>query len=134
MKSVIIKLNKMSLKKNKKPVIPFIECNEEYNLIDYALLIKAEYECACKHKIQTIIKFFENEINTKYKINEVINPGYETQKYIMYMYKIINEHSVNEFSRVIFPINNYTERLEGILKDMPEMMFLKIFADIKSKM
>lgn len=109
----------------------FTEASNRANIVQWARVLKTEYETVFINKIPTDVIFFkENETVKTYIINEKIDPGYEMQSYIMYLYKKFNEHTITEFRRVIKPINNYNI-LKKLLTGVPELEFLSIFADIK---
>lgn len=113
------------------PVPPFTEVKEFTKIIYWAIVLKSEYEAIFTNKIPTDIIFFEEKESIKTCIiNEKIDFGYETQIYIMYLYKKFNEHSITEFTRIIKPINNYN-MLKKLLTGVPELQFLTIFSDIK---
>ena len=130
------KVKNKSVKSKSVKSEPFEISVKKLTLKDYAIMIKNEYEFIYKNKFPTVIRFLnkgeKNEISTCI-INETINSGYETQLFIMYSYKDLNQHCINEFDRIIYPINDYNI-LKEILLNMPELDFLSLFAEIKRVM
>jgi len=123
------------VKKTPTPKIitePIEKSTQLLNLVNYSILIKNELECIVNNKLPTTI--LVNDVKDTYIINEKINAGYETQIFIMFMYKSINNHLVNDFNRVIYPINDYSNIFGNMLKDLDEMNFLMTLSQIKQIM
>jgi hypothetical protein len=128
-----VKLNKKIVKKVNHPKTePLEKSSQLLNLLNYSLLIKNELDCIIINKLPTTILL--NDVKDSYVINENINTGYETQIFIMFMYKHINNHLLHDFNRVIYPINDYSNIFENMLKDLDEMNFLMTFSQIKQIM
>jgi hypothetical protein len=106
------------------------EVSKERDILQYAFLVKNELDYIINNKIPTNIIFKDKTIK-RCIINETVNTNYETQCYIMYKYKSLTGNTVDEFERIISPVNMYQE-LDKILKKLTTFEFLSIFADIKS--
>lgn len=124
-----VQSNVKQTKKSKKQ--GFEEVQWKLGLVEYAKLIKGEMELILLDKIPTKVTFDEEGVVKRCIVNELLNAGYETQKYIMYVYNVLNGWDTSGFSKIIHPLNTY--KLEELLMDLPELMFLSIFADVKHK-
>lgn len=108
----------------------FKEVPGELSILDYAFLIKNELDFIISNKKPTNIIFKNTE--KRCIVNEKVNTSYETQCYIMYKYKLLSNNIVDEFERIIEPINKYHE-LDELLKILTDLQFISLFAGIKNK-
>jgi len=129
--------------KKVKKMPTFTETKRKLSIVEIAYLIKGELECILYSKIPTkitnITRSAENEqlhagdslesCELGVIVKEKFSPEYETQRYIIYIYNKANGYDTSSYKRVIHPINDYN--LTNILKGLPEMCFLSIFAEIK---
>lgn len=121
---------KRHLKKNGKDEKPI---EEENKLYKYALEIKKDIEDLYENKKETKVFYIkENEYKNEV-IVEKINPGYETQIYIMTRFMSLKKEPLSDFKRIIFPLKEYKE-LDAELYCMGDMQFLFKFADVKTQL
>jgi Ni,Fe-hydrogenase III component G len=112
------------------------ETDQEITLEQFAWIIKSEFDTILLRGIPMEVEFLGETINERkrYIVGEKANTSYEVLLYIMYMYKKVNGYNVEEFKRILHPINNYKETMRGILYGMDEMEFLGHIAQLKGKM
>lgn len=113
------------------------ETEKTLSIEQYAQLIKNEYDFALAQNIPLHIAYFSGCQQTsckKYVIKENTNTAYETLLYLMFLYKTINDHTIAEFSRIIYPVNAYSVSLDGLLRSLNELSFLSTIADLKQSL
>ncbi len=106
---------------------------EENKLYKYALKIKDEIEDIYNNKkITKVFYIHSNEIKEEV-ITEKINPGYETQIYIMTRFLQLKKEPLTDFKRIIYPISDFKE-LDAELYCINDFGFLMKFADVKTQL
>jgi hypothetical protein len=110
----------------------FKQVYKELDILDYAFLIKNELNYIIENKTPTNIIFKDKTIK-RCNINEKMNVGFETMCYIMYSYKVLTGNNVDEFERIVTPVNLYPD-LNKLLKTLTINEFLYKFSDIKSRL
>lgn len=119
--------------KRKKKLPAFEETNRGVSIVELAHLIKGELEIVLNYKLPTRVTLLGKNATMDKRciiIHESLSAGYETQRYIMFMYNTANGYDVSAYNRVVHPVHDY--KLQDMVRGMPEMCFLSIFAEIKN--
>lgn len=121
-------------KKNKSKKEDFeIQEITELSISQGFIILKMEYEIKYQNKIPFKIEYLKEGDKTGFYIinTDNFNPGYEALCYLMYMYKTNRDIETSEFTKIIYPYNNFSFLLEKIYQ-MEEMEWLMCMANLKS--
>lgn len=104
----------------------------EISLMDFGKMIKNELEYLHLNKLPINFINLKEETSDK-EVFDTLDIPREVQYYILYRYKLLNNHDLSEVERVIIPLNKF-EEMDNILLGKDKFVFLDIFGFIKQQL